>query len=94
MNGLQIIIKNVLEEMAFNTAGQGGALGTSSGTPSQFSGNSVWNPNDNRLAQGLGASFPVADDKKRRSKKGKKGKAKKNVSNPTVIRRNLPRNSM
>jgi len=77
MNGLQIIIKNVLEEMATNCAGQGGALGSSSGTPSQFSGDGVWNPKETRLAQPLGGVIrrnfpPLMNSKRKRKKKSKK----------------------
>lgn len=80
MNGLQIIIKNVLEEMMSNTAGSGGVLGTSSGTPSQFSGPNVWNPNDNRLAKVIGGvtkrNFPELTTFKRKKTRKRKNKRK------------------
>jgi hypothetical protein len=78
MNKLQIIIKDILLEMGGNTAGSGGALGTSSGTPSQFSSPNVWNPLDNRLAQGIGGvtkrNFPelMTKSRKRKTKRKKK----------------------
>jgi hypothetical protein len=79
MNKLQIIIKDILLEMG-NFAGNGGALGSSSGVSSQFSGPNVWNPNDNRLAQGIGGvtkrNFPELITKSNKRKRKVKRKKK------------------
>ena len=80
MNKFQLLVNKLLSEnVGGNIAGQGGALGSSSGTPSQFSGPNVWAPNENRLAQGIGGvtkrNFPeltTFNRKKRRKVKKKK----------------------
>jgi hypothetical protein len=84
MNKLQIIIQEILQEMAAgNFAGSGGAVGTSSGTPSQFSGSGVWAPNEIRLAQGIGGitrrNFPplMSSKSKKTRKRKHKRKSKK-----------------
>jgi hypothetical protein len=88
MNKFQLLVNKLLSEnVGGNIAGQGGALGSSSGTPSQFSGPNVWAPNENRLAQGIGGVLPAKC--KKRSKKNSKKKV-----NPLVIRRNLQRKAL
>ncbi len=92
MNGLQIIIKEILLEndgamvanvAAQNSSGSGGVFGKSSGTPSQFSSNKVYgDPNDCRVPQVLGA---------KKGKKGKKPKGnisyKRTLPEPMIVRR-------
>jgi hypothetical protein len=95
MNGLQIIIKQILLEndgaavvnvSGQNSSGSGGVFGKSSGTPSQFSSNKVYgDPNDCRVPQVLGA--------KKRKGKGKAKSSKSNVAykrtlpEPMIVRR-------
>ncbi len=69
------IVDDALNENA-NIAGPGGVMGTPQSQPTNLIGDSGWNPNDNRLAQGMG--FTTRFGKPFSTKKNKsKNKSKK-----------------